>query len=140
MTARARRQMKSKARRLPPPLESDMQKTAVAMLERLDWHVCVRKVGAVQIATRFIRFEQPGRSDLYGTVGRGDGRHFEIESKRLGKKPSSIQIKWLKDHNNAHNVAFWYDNLETLYRVALWVQGGGSIEFTGYGADFDLVK
>ena len=119
--------------------ESELQKTAVLMLQRMDWSVCVRKVGAVKIASRFIRFEVPGRSDLYGTVGRGDGRHFEIEMKRLGKKPSAVQLVWLKAHNNAHNVAFWADNIETLYRVALHVQGGGSIEFTGYGCDFDLV-
>ncbi len=120
------------------PLEAEVQTSVINILNRLKWEVCVRRVGAMKIGTRFIRFEKPGRSDLYGTIGR-DGRHFELEIKRPDEKPTALQMQWLRSHNNAHNVAFWVDNTITLMRVASDLMRGASVEFHDDGCNFDLV-
>jgi hypothetical protein len=129
----------ARTRKPPPPLESEVQRSGIALLEHMGWTVCVRKVGAVKIGDRFIRFEKAGRSDLYGMVPGPDYRHFEAETKRPGKKPTREQMAWLRAHNNKHSVAFWYDNVDTLKRIALWVMAGGSTEFNVYDCDFDLI-
>ncbi len=119
------------------PLEAEVQTSVINILNRLKWEVCVRRVGAMKIGTRFIRFEKPGRADLYGTIGR-DGRHFELEIKRPGERPSALQMQWLRSHNNDHNVGFWVDSTIVLMKVARHLMIGGCVEYTD-GTDYDLV-
>jgi hypothetical protein len=126
-----------------PPLEKEIQKPGIAYLKSLGWDVNRRNVGAFTVqgktgVKRFIRANSPGQSDTWGTTP--DGRHFELEFKRPGKEPTALQFEWLQKMNaRPSTVAFWCDNTATLERVARHVMAGGGVEYTGIGAEYDLV-
>jgi hypothetical protein len=115
----------------PSPLEKVVQKNAIILLRHLGFTVFRRNIGMMTGQHKgkgwAVRFSEPGQSDLWGfTPG---GRHFEAETKRLGKRPTEIQLAWLKSRNGPHCAAWWFDNTATLERVARHLMAGGSIEF-----------
>lgn len=101
----------------------DMPREATLQRAGMDW---VRSCGA-QIYRRntggmydsrgnFVRFSERGASDSWGILP--DGRHFELEFKRCGKRPTYDQAVWL-NKTNAHggSVSFWVDDMSVLRRV-----------------------
>lgn len=92
------------------PSESDVSASIRKALEiemargRVHSFVRVNSGGAYDKTGRFIRFclgylggrvFKRGHPDFYGTLA--DGRHFDIEVKRPGEKPSADQQDWI-DH------------------------------------------
>jgi hypothetical protein len=67
-----------------------------------------------------------------------DGRHFELEIKRPGSRPTPAQCTWLIRHNTPATPAFWIDNLMTLERVAVALESGARIEYHGWTDAYDL--
>ncbi len=118
--------------KIPVPLEKEVQKSGIALLRALGWTVFRRNVG-FSVAThkgkkRAIRYGDPGQSDTWGTLP--DGRHFELEFKRPGKRPTLDQARWLWMMNSGdYGVAFWVDNTGTLERVARHLMAGGRIRY-----------
>lgn len=119
--------MKSLQTKIPPDLESVVQKSVIARLEfRFGIKLWRRNVGAMHEGERFIRFAEPGQSDLWGVYC---GRHWEIETKRFGMRPNPEQLRWLKDMTRRNCVAFWVDSADIAERVSEAIIEGGRIEW-----------
>lgn len=61
---------------------------------------------------RFVRYSEPGQSDVWGILS--DGRHLEVEVKRPGDKPTEAQFLWLTTVVAAGGVGIWCDSPEML--------------------------
>lgn len=122
-----------RAKKPPSPLEKEVQKNGIILLRSLGWAVHRRNVGIMKWkdkkgSTRMFRMNEAGMSDTWGMLP--DGRRFELEFKRSGKRPSAEQLAWLKSQNGPHCVAFWVDNTETLSRVAIYLGAGHSVVYS----------
>lgn len=123
--------------RLPKPRESKVQRAIVERLSRLGVRLWRRNVGAMRDkAGNFVRFAAAGQSDLWG-VDRS-GRHWEVEVKRPGNRPTAAQLVWLRDMTARGCVAFWADDPGVAERVALAALDGGRIVWRD-GCDYDVV-
>ena len=119
----------------PPERESKIQRSIIVRLNRLGVRLWRRNVGALKKGDRFIRFSSPGQSDLWGIDFRIEGacrgkkwaRHWEIEVKRPGNKPTPLQLVWLKDMSEKGCVAFWSDSANVAEQVAEAILNGGRI-------------
>lgn len=118
------------------PPEREVQKSGIAILKAMGWRVWRRNVGGMaDKAGNFIRFNEPGMSDTWGITP--DGRHFELEFKRHGQKPTEAQLAWLKTMNGRHHVSFWVDSTAELVRAAVMINEGGVVIYRdekGHGA------
>ncbi len=140
--------------KVPTPLEKEIQKNGIALLRSLGWKKVFRRNVATFTAdykgkSRIIRCGEPGQSDTWGVMP--DGRHFELEFKRSGERPTLDQAKWLWMMNSGGcGVSFWVDNLDTLERVARHLMDGGRIVYLdqdgreypdgrGPSGDYDLI-
>lgn len=126
--------------KLPPERESSVQHSVIVQLDAIGITLWRRNVGAFKIDDRFVRCARPGQSDLWGLDdmnGTRWARHWEIETKSTGKRPTSKQLTWLKDSTARGCVAFWGDNVDTIVRVALAVLDGGRIVWRD-GDEFDV--
>jgi hypothetical protein len=83
-----------------------------------------------------VRFASPGMADLWG-VDR-NARHWEIETKRPGNRPTPKQLEWLKGMTARGCVAYWADSANIAERVAEAVLAGGRIAWVGDGCDYDV--
>jgi hypothetical protein len=124
------------ATRPPRERESPVQKSIIAQLGHLGISLERRNVGAARYRnprtgkTRLVRFAKAGQSDLWGMDWPRNlpwGRHWEIETKRWGEKPTDPQLEWLWKAMSRGCVAFWVDNAATAERVARAVLDGGRI-------------
>ena len=122
--------------RLAPERESKIQRSIVVRLSRLGITLWRRNVGAMQDGERFIRFASPGQSDLWGVDQQA--RHWELEVKRPGNKPTPKQLAWLKGMTARGAVAFWADSANVAERVAEAILAGGQIVWLGDGCDYDV--
>jgi hypothetical protein len=84
---------------------------------------------------RFVRFGEPGAADLWG-VG-PEGRHWEIEVKRPGQRPTMKQAAFLMIMHQQGAVAFWVDSIELAERVAVAILDGGRVKWHEDG-DYDI--
>jgi hypothetical protein len=120
----------------PRERESKIQRSIVVRLSRLGIRLFRRNVGAMKTdAGGFVRFAAPGQSDLWG-IDRA-GRHWEIECKRSGNKPTPAQLAWLKEMTDRGAVAYWADSVNIAERVAEAVLQGGRIVWRDDGT-FDV--
>lgn len=123
-------------RKPPPPRESKVQRAIVVRLSRLGVRLWRRNVGALTDARgNHVRFAAPGQSDLWG-VDRS-GRHWEVEVKRKGNKPTEKQLAWLKEMTARGCVAYWADCPNIAERVAEAILRGGRIAWRE-GVDYDV--
>lgn len=116
---------------LPGPLERDVQKSGIQFLKLRGWFVKRRNTGLMTAEykgrKRAVRFSEAGASDTYGLLP--DGRHFELEFKRLDERPRLDQTEWLIDWLSRGAVAFWVDCIEVLESVVPALESGGRIEY-----------
>lgn len=133
----------------PKPIvipEREVLASSMAILRGLGWTVWRRNVGMFKLPNydgtyRTFRANDPGMSDLWGVTS--NKRHFELEIKRHGKRPTARQLEWLRGWNNEKAdrfVTFWVDNTATLERVARHIMAGGRIEYVGEKGDYDLIE
>jgi hypothetical protein len=123
---------------IPRERESKVQRAIMVRLSRLGVRLWRRNVGAMADRKgNYVRFAAPGQSDLWG-VDRS-GRHWEVEVKRHGNRPTDRQISWLKEMTNRGAVAYWADCPNIAERVAEAVLRGGRIAWRD-GVDFDVEK
>ena len=130
----------------PPEHESKIQRSIVVRLDRLGITLWRRNVVAYQIEDRFVRAGQKFQADLWGidwTIGRNLagpswGRHWEIETKRPGNRPTPGQLGWLKAMSARGCVAFWVDSANIAERVAEAILAGGQIVWHE-DCNFDVV-
>ena len=131
----------------PRELESKVQRSIKVRLARLGIVLFRRNVGGLKDAYgHYVPFASPGQSDLYGSLPRSHHcRHVELETKRLGERPTPKQLEWLKASTARGWVAFWADNANTAEFVAESILAGGEIVWLGVGpgyhpdgADFDV--
>ena len=127
---------KAKPKPYSPP-EAEVLKSSVAILTHLGWTVHRRNVTAIKFADSYVKFNEPGMSDLWGTMP--DGRRFELEIKRFGKRPTVKQLDWLRSQNNEHCAAFWADSSREVELVARALMQGAWIEYHETGDAYDLV-
>ena len=109
----------------PRERESKVQRSIIVRLRRLGIRLWRRNVAAFAIEDRFIRCASPGQADLWG-IDR-QARHWEIEVKRPGNKPTGLQLHWLKEMHALGCVAFWSDSANDAERVAKAIKAGGVI-------------
>lgn len=129
---------KNEINKLPEIPESDVQKSIVAYLQMIRWHVWRRNVAVMNVENRHIRCGEPGQSDLWGIMP--DGRHFELEVKRKGKYPTVDQLAWLVQTNRiGGSVSFWADNVRQVEAVCYHVMRGAFIRYEGNRGDYDIV-
>ncbi len=57
-----------------------------------------------------VYFGQPGMADLSGLC---HGIRLECEVKRLGEKPTPLQVQWLDFIRTYGGIAFWTDSLDS---------------------------
>ena len=122
----------------PREKESKVQYSIRTRLARLGVTLWRRNVGAMREGERFIRFSSPGQSDLWG-IDR-TGRHWEIEVKAAGNKPTPKQLAWLRDMTKRGCVAYWADSANVAERVAEAVLVGGKVVWLGDGSDYDVIS
>ena len=115
--------------RLPRERESKVQRSVIVRLSRLGIKLWRRNVGGITAeyhgTRRYVRFGAAGQSDLWGLDQ--TARHWEIETKRQGGKPTPAQLAWLKDLTVRGAVAYWGDSANVIERVAEAVLQGGKI-------------
>lgn len=133
--------MPTRRTRPPRPLEREIQRNGIRLLESLGWRCFRRNTGAMRGQHKgkawFVRFSEPGASDVWAITP--DGYHAEWEAKRPGERPTPDQVKWLlKTNGIGGSVSFWADNLMTLERVARHAMAGGRIVYLGTHGDYDL--
>jgi hypothetical protein len=112
-----------------PPREAErsVQKNIVVRLRRLGIVLYRRNVMLARTPDgRKYRVEAPGRSDLYGWELK-TARHWEIEVKAAGEKPTAKQLVWLKECHRLGAVSFWADSVNDAERVADAIIRGGKI-------------
>lgn len=84
---------------LPKITEKDIQSAVKEYLELRGFSLFRRNVGGASNGLHFIRFAEPGQSDLYGWE-RITGRHIECETKKPGArtnpKRDALQRAWLE--------------------------------------------
>lgn len=98
-------------RRAFQPREADIQKAIIQWARAHGIAIFRRNVGGAKLTGgRFVRFAEPGQSDLYGWTP--SGKHFELEVKRPGQKPTVEQQAWLIWCAEAA-YAQWVDNLDS---------------------------
>ena len=112
-----------------------MRSIRIRLLHRFGVRLWRRNIGAIQEGSRFVRFALPGQSDLYGVMPPPDSRHVEIEVKAPGKKPTELQLRWLKMMHSLGCVCLWSDNANDAERVMEAVMKGGKVVW-GDGVDF----
>ena len=115
-------------RKPTPPLENDVRDDCMNWLNKQP-HIWARRrnVGAVQIKGRWVRFSQKGASDIEGLVTVAEvysdavdaepfdvGVTLEVETKRVGNKPTVEQAAWLAAHAAAGAIALWCDSVGML--------------------------
>ena len=124
----------------PRERESKIQRSIVVRLRRLGIILHRRNVAAWQRTDngrfRFIRCGKAGQSDLYGWDLK-TARHWEIETKAKGEKPTPKQLEWLLECHGQGCVAFWSDSADIAERVAEAVLRGGKIAWRDDGT-FDV--
>jgi hypothetical protein len=141
--ARASRRVPSRRPRgpramLPVQYERDVQKSIIEWMRSYGCIVWRRNVGAVRRHGRYIRFGEKGQADIYGILP--DGRHFECEVKRPGKRPSADQLLFLMSTNRiGQSVSFWAWSLDVAMRVVIGVMRGAYVEYEGHRGDYALV-
>lgn len=120
---------KDQAVNAKPPREREkkVQASTRVRLRRLGIVLFRRNVALVRTGDgRKFSVEAPGRSDLYGWEIK-TGRHWEVETKANGGKPTPKQIEWLKECSRLGCVAYWGDNANDIERVAEAILTGGWI-------------
>lgn len=134
--------------KLPAIPESEVQRSAIALLRGLGWQIWRRNVGGrtwtdKRGRERYMAFAEPGQSDLWGltpsTPHAPVPRHAEIEIKRRGEWPTPDQILWLVRMSAFGAVAFWADNTADVERVARHIMEGGRVEFVGTEGQYRLI-
>lgn len=121
--------------KLPRERERKIQSAIRVRLRRLGIVLYRRNVALVRTGDgRTFSVEAPGRSDLYGWHIK-TGRHWEIETKADGKKPTEKQLEWLKECTRLGAVAYWSDNANDAERIAEAILRGGRVVW-GNGNDF----
>jgi hypothetical protein len=118
------------------PKESEIQKAAMKRLGEMGIKVYRRNVmamvGSHNGKTRMVRSGESGMVDLYGWLPNDCARpsvHFEVESKRPGKKPEYNQILWLRKCNECTQSAFWYSDVDSLEAIMKDLMRGGRIVY-----------
>ena len=100
--------------------ETALVKAIIQLLQAHGFMAFRRNTGAVTTSytrkdgvtrDRFFRFSEPGMADIWGWQ-RGTGRHIEVEVKRPGLKPTSLQLQWLQMAQERGCIAFWCDSME----------------------------
>ena len=128
-----------RAAHLPLLLERNISLQVRAALWPMGITLWRRNTGAVKATykskSRLVRFALEGQADLYG-IGPG-GRHWEIEVKRPGKKPTAKQFAWLRLCDQLGAVAFWTDSADLAARIAAAMLEGGRILWYDDG-DYDV--
>jgi hypothetical protein len=122
--------------KLPPDRESKIQRSIVVRLDRMGIKLWRRNVGMMRKDDRVVRFGSPGQSDLWG-IDR-TARHWEIETKRPGNRPTPKQLDWLKLMTMMGCVAYWADSANIAEKVAEAILDGGRIIWIGDGDEFDI--
>jgi hypothetical protein len=121
---------------LPRERETPIQRSIMARLAMLGIWLERRNVGAARYRNqrtgkqRFVRFARPGAADLWGLDWPQQlpwGRHWEIETKRPGNKPSELQQAWLWKAHCLGCVAFWTDSARVAEDVTMAILAGGRI-------------
>lgn len=104
-----------KRQAVPKPLERDIQKQCLAYLTTVRGFFAWRSnTGAVSIGKRFVRFGQPGASDVLAVLPAG--RLLALELKRPGCKPTPAQESWLAAVRDAGGLAIVATGLDDLRR------------------------
>jgi len=100
--------------------EAALVKAVMQLLQVRGFQVFRRNTGAITTdytrkdgttKERFVRFSEPGMADIWGWQIR-TGRHIEVEVKRLGMKPTPVQLQWLRIAEDTGCLAFWCDSME----------------------------
>ena len=113
--------------KLPPERERSIQKTGIATLALLGIVLHRRNVGGFEDDYgHWVQFADAGQADTYGWDVR-TGRHWEIEWKRPGNRPTPAQLDWLRECTRLGAVAFWCDSVAIAERVAAAILKGGKI-------------
>jgi hypothetical protein len=121
----------AKTNRPHTPLEKEVQANGIKLLKALGWTVHRRNTGAWAMAAtnttkrRYVRASTPGMADTFGELP--DRRHFELEFKRAGERPTEKQLAWLKSTNSEHCVSFWVDDTKALEWTARLLMDGHRI-------------
>jgi hypothetical protein len=120
--------------------ESKVQSSIRVRLRRLGIVLHRRNVAGFSAThngkSRWIQCGRKGQADLYGWEIK-TGRHWEIETKRDGNKPTENQLEWLKECGQLGAIAFWADDANVAERVAEAILAGGHVAWRE-GCDFDV--
>jgi hypothetical protein len=115
--------------RVPRERESKVLRSIrIRLRHRFGIRLWRRNTGAMREGERFIRFASPGQADLWGFDR--TARHWELEVKAPGKKPTPLQIAWLKEVTRLGAVGVWTDSANDAERIAEAVLAGGRVVWT----------
>lgn len=126
----------ARPRRLPIPLERDVQRAILAYLRArgvLCWRNNTAKVAIPAEggkARRFLRAGLVGSADILGCFG---GRLLALEVKRPGERPTPVQVAFLRSVQEAGGIAFWADGLDVAARVLDAIEAGCRVEVDDRG-------
>ena len=113
--------------KVPREKEKKVQAAVRVRLRRLGIVLFRRNVMLARTKDgRKYRVEAPGRADLYGWHLK-TGKHYEIEIKPDGGKPTPTQIAWLKECCRLGAVGIWGDNANDIERTAEAIVNGAKV-------------
>lgn len=132
---------RTKVAKLPIPLESDVQKTCLAILGArgvIAWRNNKGAFGATRNGKRhYVKYGGlDGASDLFCVVPSIGGRFMTIEIKRPGKYPTVAQIAFMRMINEAKGISFWVSSGDQLDAILDHVLDGGSVRVNEAGSVF----
>jgi hypothetical protein len=125
------------ARRQKPaiPYERDVLKACLLTLKLLGVHAERQNTGAVTMrdakgGRRFVRFGTAGNLDIRGII---DGKPLEIEIKRPGKRPTTLQYNRMREIQALGGIAFWVDNAKDLEAIVRGIRAGCTVRIDERG-------
>jgi hypothetical protein len=122
---------------LPPLSEADILRAVVEAAAVFGVTLVRRNVGmATNAKGQRVRFGRPGESDLYADPSLPDGRRFEVETKRRGKRPTPKQLDFLQRINAAGHVGMWIDSVTEFARVLPKILAGARVEIEPDGRQY----
>lgn len=122
--------------------EQRVQVPCIGVLEAFGLRAHRRNVTRVPFTykgkTSWVRFNEPGMSDLWTILP--SGVHLEVEVKAPGEVPTPEQVEWLVSVNLRGGIGIWTDDAEWLREVLPHLLDGYRVRLDPHSLDQEFYR